>query len=100
MVTKITYHLAETKAVELDRIYTDSASLRKGMGGTQREKYCWFLQGVISGLEALPARLSGSARVDEVGEYSNRSFPPIPTVEKRSIRFSSEILDPSRIQSK
>ena len=31
MVTKITSHLAEAKAVELDRIYTDSASLRKEM---------------------------------------------------------------------
>ena len=63
-MTKITFHLAETKAVELDRIYADSASLRKETERIVEEKKCQLLQRVISGQEALPARLAGSARVD------------------------------------
>ena len=62
-MTKITFHLAETKAVELG-IYADSASLRKETERIVEEKKCQLLQRVISGQEALPARLAGSARVD------------------------------------
>ena len=42
MVTKITSHLAEVKAVELDRIYTDSASLREGMERIMKGKIVLF----------------------------------------------------------
>ena len=64
------------------------------------KKYFKILERLISGLEALPARLDGCARVDGIAEQQNRSFPADPEVVKRVFAISTEILEPSGYQSR
>ena len=75
-------------------------TLHQDIGTTRGEKYFKILERLISGLEALPARLEGCARVDGIAEQQNRSFPADPEVVKPVFPISTEILEPSGYQSR
>ena len=75
-------------------------TLHQDIGTTRGEKYFKILERLISGLEALPARLEGCARVDGIAEQQNRSFPTDPEVAKPVFPISTEILEPSGYQSR